>query len=148
MFCKKFKSRHRPYMWCIFGMPWVWGALWQCSGVLDMQIHEGKDKYKDKYTWVPIHFGLCAFNVHGGNLNWNTLTCKTPIAIFLGVRHANTQIQIHIQIRKYNTYTSVLNSGILPWMLKALEPTVLGPNCIESNVHIPVYSIKESSHER
>ena len=27
-FCQKFKSCHRPYMWYIFGKPWVQGTLW------------------------------------------------------------------------------------------------------------------------
>ena len=39
IFCPKLESHHRPYMWYIFGMPWVQGPLWQCSGVSDMQIH-------------------------------------------------------------------------------------------------------------
>ena len=57
------ESHYRPYMCYIFGKPWVQGTLWQCSEVSDMQIH----KDKDKYSWAPIHFASCAFNVHGGN---------------------------------------------------------------------------------
>ena len=52
-------------------LPWVQGPLWQCSGVSDMQIY--KYKYKDKYTWAPIHFGSSAFNVHGGIPQLNTV---------------------------------------------------------------------------
>ena len=46
---------------------------------------------------------------------WKALGTRTPMTMFWSVRHANTQIQIHIQIH---------------------------------NLHIQVYSIKESPHER
>ena len=41
---------------------------------------------------------------------WKALGTRTPMAMFWCVRHANTQIQIQIQIRKYNYQCSQLRN--------------------------------------
>ena len=40
IFRQKLRSHHRPYMWYIFGKPWVQGPRCQCYGVSNMQIHK------------------------------------------------------------------------------------------------------------